>query len=143
MENEAIPNAKITASSQLTHDQSFKGRLNAFGWCPTTGDGGPYLQIDLGMPLLVVAIATQGHSYPGSVNRASEYKLKFSKDGSSTFTDVKMRDSNNQVFIVKSPILSSLISDLNLSRNMALMYDFLDLQSNRVYSRLFNNVANT
>ena len=98
MENEAIPDAKITASTQLANDQSFKGRLNAFGWCPTTGDAGPYLQIDLGMPLLVVAIATQGHSYPGSVDRAREYNLKFSKDGSSMFTDVKMRDSNKQVF---------------------------------------------
>ena len=118
MENKAIPDAKITASSQLALDQSFKGRLNSFGWCPTTGDTGPYLQIDMGMPLLVVAIATQGH--PGSVDRAREYNLTFSENGSSNFTDVKMRDSNKQVFIVKFPSLCSLISDLNLSLNLSL-----------------------
>ena len=106
MENEAIPDAKITASTQLANDQSFKGRLNAFGWCPTTSDASPYLQIDLGMPLLVVAIATQGHTFSGLGARAREYNLKFSKDGSSTYSDVNKKDSNKQVYLLSEYLLS-------------------------------------
>ena len=83
MGKRAIPDSKITASSQLNSGTLAKnGRLNYTAgpsWCAQTNDNNPYLQIDLQSLHVICAVSTQGNS------KADEwvetYTIQTSTDG--------------------------------------------------------------
>ena len=84
MEDGAIPNEKITASSWTTENPPHRARLdsNYLGggaWCPSKAVGS-YLQIDLGTLHHVTALATQGNP-SGDEDYVMEYTIKHSQDG--------------------------------------------------------------
>ena len=83
MGKRAIPDSKITASSQLNSGTLAKnGRLNYTAgpsWCAQINDNNPYLQIDLQSLHVICAVSTQGNS------KADEwvetYTIQTSTDG--------------------------------------------------------------
>ena len=82
MENGAIPNEQITASSQWSSNFApFQGRLRFQGsWTAGTNDLHQWLQLDLGSQYTkVTCVATQGENdYKEWVTK---YKLTYSDDG--------------------------------------------------------------
>ncbi|XP_022810230.1 receptor-type tyrosine-protein phosphatase S-like, partial [Stylophora pistillata] len=66
IENGAIPDSEITASSELSANTPAKnGRLNytlGSSWCAETSDTNPYLQIHLQTLHIIYAVSTQGNS---------------------------------------------------------------------------------
>ncbi|KAL9950688.1 hypothetical protein ACROYT_G043227 [Oculina patagonica] len=90
MENNTIPDNKITASSvQSANTPAKNGRLNfasGSSWCAATSDTNPYLQIDLQTLHIICAVSTQGNSQADEW--VMNYTLKFSTDGSA-WTDYK------------------------------------------------------
>lgn len=105
MENGAISDAQITASSWVTPYESYKpsrARLNirhsevpyvAGGWVASPRDADPWLQVHLGNETFkVTRVATQGrHSYNEWVKN---YKLQYSQDGVN-FNYYKARGQTN------------------------------------------------
>ena len=87
MEDGAIPDEKITASSWTTENPPHRARLysdcpsSGGAWCPYQA-AGSYLQIDLGALHHVTAVATQGNPC-GRGGYVSEYTVQYSKDGQS------------------------------------------------------------
>ena len=76
-----IPNAKMTASSTYLSYYPYNGRLNGnTGWCQETSSitSTDYLQVDMGVPRSICAVATQGKKNGSFV---TSYKLKLSTDG--------------------------------------------------------------
>ena len=89
MENGAIANSQITASSQWDDDHApFQGRLhfkksgNKQGsWSAARSDHNQWLQVDLsGLYTRVVRVATQGRN-AFNYQWVTKYKLQFSNDG--------------------------------------------------------------
>lgn len=88
MENGAISNGQITASSQWDNNYAaIQGRLNFQGnqnkkgsWSARSNNNDQWLQVDLGGEHThVTRVATQGrHDYPQWVTK---YKLQYSSDG--------------------------------------------------------------
>ena len=85
MEDGAIPDAKITASSWTTGNPPHRARLYSDcpyiggAWCPFQA-AGSYLQVDLGALHHVTAIATQGNpSERGGF--VTEFIIQHSTDG--------------------------------------------------------------
>ena len=88
MENGAIPDAQITASSEFDENHAAsQGRLNfqANGtkigsWSVGTADVNQWLQVDLGsLDTKVSRVATQGRN--GFEQWVTKYKLQYSDDG--------------------------------------------------------------
>ncbi|XP_055958871.1 uncharacterized protein LOC126830395 [Patella vulgata] len=85
--NSKIPDEQITASSQYDNDHGpMRSRLNtntqgalASGWLAQYNDKKQYIQVDLGEPIQVTAIATQGR--PDRNEWVREFKLSISNDG--------------------------------------------------------------
>ena len=90
MENGAIPDNKITASSEQSSNTPAKnGRLNytsGSSWCARTSDIDPHLQIDLQTLHIICAVSTQGNFQANHWVR--NYSLQFSTNGT-TWTDYK------------------------------------------------------
>jgi diaminopimelate epimerase len=61
MQNNVIPDHKITASSGTAGDQARLNYTNGPSWCAMGNDTNPYLQIDLGNPHIICAVSTQGN----------------------------------------------------------------------------------
>ena len=85
MENNAISNGHISASSQYSADHApFHGRLgNEDGpgcWSASLSDANPWLQVDLGSVYTkVTRVATQGRHNQGQW--VTKYKLQYGDDG--------------------------------------------------------------
>ena len=88
MENGAISNGQITASSQWgANHAAIQGRLHFQGtstkagsWSALTNDVNQWLQIDLGnLRTTVTRVATQGRN--GYSQWVTKYKLQYSEDG--------------------------------------------------------------
>ena len=87
MENGAISDAQITASSQWDDNHSpTRARLNTKltgvkrgGWSARTCDLNQWLQVDLGSYSTVTRVATQGRN--GHDQWVTQYRLQFSNDG--------------------------------------------------------------
>ena len=84
MEDGAIPDEKITASSWTTENPPHRARLfsdflGGGAWCPSKATG-CYLQIDLGALHHVTALATQGNP-SGNDGYVSEFTIHHSTDG--------------------------------------------------------------
>ncbi|XP_067028196.1 uncharacterized protein [Acropora muricata] len=79
MENEFIPNTKITASSHYPERAPWTARLGAFdGWRPSVPLNS-FLQVDLGVIHYVCAVATQGDPViHGSLHYVVRYSLQLS-----------------------------------------------------------------
>ena len=82
MENGAISDEQISASSQLDANHAAKGRLHckAGSWSAGKNDLHQWLQVDLGSQYTkVTRVATQGRIYPAQW--VTKYKLQYSNDG--------------------------------------------------------------
>ena len=95
MENGAIPNNQISASSVWDNNHApSQGRMNfhettikSGSWSAKTNDGNQWLQIDLGnLEEVVTRVATQGRNYNGNWPWGShsqwvtKYTLQYSED---------------------------------------------------------------
>ena len=87
MENKAISDAQITASSKSDDDHSAgQARLHSKsngskreGWSAVKNDINPWLQVDLGSYTTVTRVATQGRD--GHDEWVTKYRLQYSDDG--------------------------------------------------------------
>ena len=83
MQSSAIPDNKITASSELNvSTPAENGRLNytaGSSWCGSTNDSNPYLQIDLQTLHIICAVSTQGNFQAD--DWVKTYTLQSSRDG--------------------------------------------------------------
>ena len=88
MENGAISDRQITASSQLdANHAAIQGRLNTKetankggSWSAASNDSGQWLQVDLGSQhTKVTRVATQGRH--NTAQWVTKYKLQYSNDG--------------------------------------------------------------
>ena len=97
MESGIITDSQLTSSTAKSGDPPSKGRFSLVnsGWCATSADTNPWLQIDFGQPMVVTAIATQGHATSG---RTYEYNLKYKKTTSSSFEYAK--DESNGTMVI-------------------------------------------
>ena len=91
-----ITDSHLTSSTAKSGDDASKGRFNlaSSGWCPTSAGTNPWLQIDFGQPMVVTAIATQGHATSG---RTYKYNLKYKKTNSSSLEYAKDKSNGNMV----------------------------------------------
>ena len=83
MENEGIPDSRITASSAYHRAEDLRprfGRLNNSGnaWCTDLIQPDEWLKIDLARKMIVTKIATQGR--PDYSQWVTSYKISFSQD---------------------------------------------------------------
>ena len=87
MENEAISDSQISASSQLDDNHSARQARLHFtisgnmrgGWSALRNDLNQWLQVDLGSYTRVTRVATQGRN---AYNEwVTKYRLKYSDDG--------------------------------------------------------------
>ena len=98
MENGVISDSQLTSSTAKSGDPPSKGRCNfAGGWCAASGDSSPWLQIDLQQPMVLTAIATQGHGGSGANDRTYKYQVKFKYNSSSAFEFAKNKSNGNMV----------------------------------------------
>jgi len=90
MENGAISDEQITASSQYTTDHAaYQGRLHlqetsnkSGSWVAGAGDANPWLQIDLRtLYTKVTRVATQGSNGVNHIDWVTIYKLQYGNDG--------------------------------------------------------------
>ena len=82
MENGAISDGQIIASSQLGANHGAKGRLHCKSGSWSAGKNAlhQWLQVDLGSQYTkVTRVATQGRIYPAQW--VTKYKLQYSNDG--------------------------------------------------------------
>ena len=90
MENGAIPDNKLTASTEQSANTPAKnGRVNytsGSSWCARTSDTNPYLQIDLQTLHIICAVSTQGNSQADQWVKT--YTLQLSTD-EKVWTDYK------------------------------------------------------
>ena len=99
MENQAISDAQVTASSQMDNTHSAReARLHSKsdgnqrgGWVALKNDLNQWLQVDLGTFTRVTRVATQGRD--GYDQWVTKYRLQYSDDGF-TFHSFKEISSN-------------------------------------------------
>lgn len=97
LESGEVPDINITASSYIDSNPPWAARLGSHvGWCPLNV-AGAFLQIDLGVPYRLPAVATQGRSDGSYVTR---YALMLSLDGGNwiEFEKVERLISSVQTF---------------------------------------------
>ena len=99
MENGVIEDSQLSHSSELNGNPSTNGRLNRAGaaWCVSRADNNEWLQIDFKQPLVITAIATQGHGIASSRDRTYKYYLQYREVGSTTFQYAKNSTNGNMV----------------------------------------------
>lgn len=79
LETSDVPDINITASSYIESNPPSAARLGSHvGWCPLNVTNA-FLQIDLGVPYRLPAVATQGHHADGSF--VTRYAIMLSLDG--------------------------------------------------------------
>ena len=80
MENGAISNQSIAASSHYTRYPPWSARLragNEKGWYALPNDPSPWIEVDLGKPTWLKGVATQGKRFSIFVKT---YKIAYSLD---------------------------------------------------------------
>ena len=100
MENQAISDAQVTASSQMDNTHSAReARLHSKsdgnqrgGWVAFRNDLNQWLQVDLGTFTRVTRVATQGRD--GYDQWVTKYRLQYSDDGD-TFHSFKVININS------------------------------------------------
>ena len=100
MENQAISDAQVTASSQMDDTNSAReARLHSKsignqrgGWVALKNDLNQWLQVDLGTFTRVTCVATQGRD--GYDQWVTKYRLQYSDDGD-TFHSFKVITINS------------------------------------------------
>ena len=99
MESNVIQDAQITASSHKSTDPQYNARLNMArsGWCVENSDSNPWIQVDFQQPMVVSAISTQGHGWPGAVDMTYKYELQYREVGSTRFVHVKNTTSGTNM----------------------------------------------
>ena len=105
MESKAIPDAQISASSQLDDTHAPKqARLhmqavgsNNGGWSADINNFHQWLQVDLGSNTMVTRVATQGRN--GLDQWVTKYRIQYSYVGNSFRFYKKAENSSAQVYI--------------------------------------------
>lgn len=119
MENRAISDAQISASSQSDDDHDApQGRLRtkadghkSGGWSALRNDFNQWLQVDLGRYTTVTRVATQGRN--GYDQWVTKYRIQYSYAGV-TFKFFKMRENSSaKVFLIKKYRLNDFIINVN------------------------------
>ena len=99
LETGEVPDINITASSYIDSNPPSAARLGLHGgWCPLN-ESSAFLQIDLGVPYRLSAVATQGRSDGSFVKR---YAIMLSLDGGSWTEFEKVEYSSNTTWIAGS-----------------------------------------
>ena len=79
----------VIEDSQLSHSDlvASTGRLWKYnaGWCARNGNNNEWMQIYFKQPMIITAIATQGHGYSCTGERTYKYYLQYREVGSATF----------------------------------------------------------
>ena len=97
MESGVIEDSQLSHSNAVNSNPARNGRLWKVnvGWCAPNGNNNEWMQIDFKQPMVITAIATQGHSGRTSVDRTYKYYLQYREAGSPTFKyAVNSTDSN-------------------------------------------------
>ena len=105
MENGAIPDSAITASSQSGWATAAHGRLNGEKlWSPTASDAAanPWIQADIGYLTYVSGVMTQGNGGINTFNWVTSLKVS---------TSVEARD-DMLVFIKASDTVNDKVKDI-------------------------------
>ena len=91
IESNVIQDAQLSSSTHISTDPPSKARINmaSSGWCALNSDSNPWIQVDFQQPMVVSAISTQGHGYPGSVDMTYKYELQYREGGATSFVHVK------------------------------------------------------
>ena len=99
MESNVIQDAQLSSSTHISIDPPSKARINVArsGWCAPNSDSNPWIQVDFQQPMVVSAISTQGHGYPGSVDMTYKYELQYREVGSTSFVHVKNTTSGTNM----------------------------------------------
>ena len=99
MENGVIEDSQLSHSSELNGNPSVNGRLNKpnAAWCVLKVNKNEWMQIDFKQPMVVTAIATQGHSGSDSRDRTYKYYLQYREVGSTTYQYAKNSTNGNMV----------------------------------------------
>ena len=97
-----IEDSQLSHSSEFSGNPAQNGRLNKGGvfgaaWCAPNGNNNEWLQIDFKQPMVITAIATQGHSGTTSPDRTYKYYLQYREVGSATFVFAKNSTNANMV----------------------------------------------
>ena len=111
MENGAISDEQITASSRYTADHAaHQGRLHFYetatksgGWVAVTGDANQWLQIDLrSLYNKVTRVATQGINGVNHIDWVTSYMLQYGNDGVSFHYYRALGKTTNKVLPTRS-----------------------------------------
>ena len=109
MENKAISDAQITASSQSDDDHSARqarlhskssGSKRGGGWSALKNDINTWLQVDLGSYTTVTRVATQGMD--GHDQWVTKYRVQYSDDGDTFHFFKETGDNSAKVWLIIS-----------------------------------------
>ena len=127
MENGAISNVQISASSQRNDRQAARNaRLNfkrqelAWGWETGTTESYKWLQVDLGNKTSVTGVATQGSSNEAWV---AKYGLQYSDDGLTFHRYNASKDTSEKVYRCIMPAFCSFLVSI-VSQVCTVVQDF-------------------
>ena len=99
METGVIEDSQLSASDDYNGNPVQNGRLNKAdrAWCVKGDSSGEWMQIDFKQPMVITAIATQGHGISDSKDRTYKYYLKYREAGSTTFQYAKSSTNGSMV----------------------------------------------
>ena len=99
MESGIIEDSQLSASTEFNGNPAPNGRLNKVdaAWCVRMSDNDEWMQINFTQPMVITAIATQGHGIHSSVDRTFKYYLKYREIGSTTFQYAKNSTKGSMV----------------------------------------------
>ena len=100
MESEVIEDSQLSHSNLVTYSPAQNGRLWKYnvGWCAPNGNNNEWIQIDFKQPMVITAIATQGHGHLSSPDRTYKYYLQYREVGSATFKYAVNSTNSNLVW---------------------------------------------
>ncbi len=92
-----IKDSEISECGNFDNNPARFGRFRGGkGWCANGGND-EWMQIDLKQPMVITAVATQGHGDPNSPDRTYEYYLKYSYNQLNTYEFVKNSTNTKKV----------------------------------------------
>ena len=104
MESGVIEDSQLSHSNLVAGSPAQNGRLWKYdvGWCAPNGNNNycynEWMQIDFKQPMVITAIATQGHGYRTSADRTYKYYLQYREVGSATFKYAVDSTNSNMVW---------------------------------------------
>ncbi|XP_065944395.1 uncharacterized protein [Magallana gigas] len=76
---DTVTDDKLTASSIYDDDYlPAKARLSSTGWSPDAQEDDPWIQVDFGRPLTIVAVVTKGLDFRNLDEYVKKYKVRYS-----------------------------------------------------------------